>query len=121
MPRAKPRSVRKEDGVTTADDSVKMGGDAPAAATMEPLDTETEKVAFSVGTSEASVEPTKTKPKTSRKAKVCDRCEERRKREREYARASRTRVRLAKASAAEAKPEEASGAPAPADVAVDAS
>ncbi len=120
MPRAKPRSVRKEDGVTTADDNVKMGGDAPAAATMEPLDTETEKAAFSVGTSEASVEPTKTKPKSSRK-KVCDRCEERRKREREYARASRTRVRLAKASAAEAKPEEASGAPAPADVAVDAS
>ena len=107
--------------MTTADDSVKMGGDAPAAATMEPLDTETEKVAFSVGTSEASVEPTKTKPKTSRKAKVCDRCEERRKREREYARASRTRVRLAKASAAEAKPEEATGAPAPADVTVDAS
>jgi hypothetical protein len=42
------------------------------------------------------VKEVKKSPKASRRAKTCERCDERRKREREYARVSRDRARIAR-------------------------
>jgi hypothetical protein len=67
-----------------------LASDAPLAADAPPT------FAAGVDAPEVAVAVKPKSPKASRRAKTCDRCEERRKREREYARVSRDRARTAR-------------------------
>ena len=96
-----PRASKKVPVVVVSSDSAKMSDTIPSteAAVEGALPVDAADSSFAVGAKEA-VEGKKLKsPKASRRAKTCDRCDERRKREREYARVSRDRARCAKQSA----------------------
>lgn len=83
---AKTSDVAQEPVV---DSAAALTVDAPVAADALPP--------FAAGVDAPAPVAAKPKsPKASRRAKTCERCEERRKREREYARVSRDRARTAR-------------------------
>jgi hypothetical protein len=111
------RPVKKVDSDVTSGDSAKTSDAAPTPAL--PVDAPQvvgDASSFAPGV-DAPVEVKEVKaksPKASRRAKTCERCDERRKREREYARVSRDRARAArleKKGETAAEPEKASETP----------
>ena len=118
MPRSKmARPVKKVDSVVTSGDSAKTSDVVPSAeAVVETSVAAGDAPLFAPG-AEAPVEVKEAKaksPKASRRAKTCERCDERRKREREYARVSRDRARIArleKKGETAAQPEKVSETP----------
>lgn len=118
MPRSKmARPVKKVDSIVTSGDSAKTSDVDPSVeAVVETSVAAGDAPLFAPG-AEVPVEVKETKaksPKASRRAKTCERCDERRKREREYARVSRDRARIArleKKGETAAQPEKVSETP----------
>jgi len=102
MPRSKnTRPVKKTDSDVMSSDSAKTLDADPAAAlpveAAQAAEVTGDAPVFAPGAdAPVEVKEVKTKPKASRRAKTCERCDERRKREREYARVSRDRARIAR-------------------------
>lgn len=118
-----PRPTKKAHASAVSGDSAKTSDiapesaaaltpDAPPSTTPLPADAAP---LFAAGSD--APEPVVVKPKSakaSRRAKTCERCDERRKREREYARVSRERARIArleKKDEAATEPEKAADKP----------
>ena len=100
MPRSKiARPVKKTDSAVMSSDGAKTSdADPTAAPPVETAQVTGDAPLFTPG-ADAPVEVKEVKaksPKASRRAKTCERCDERRKREREYARVSRDRARIAR-------------------------